>query len=182
MDKLNTDPVILDIVLKGISSLFKNTLMEPHHYSDKYWLLVASQNQIGWDNFLKGRISTDFATLQDSYITPSQRTPKNNGTTWTTNIAALVMKQWLDLWKQRNEDRHGNDKETKNKARLEQIYHEVELLYSRAHEAPPHTINTIYKCDLDTQLQKHPTELVAWLANWLPVVEAELLRQRHTQT
>ena len=175
LEKLGTDPVIIDIVLDGISSHFEDTLLCPNHYPDNYWLLVASQNQIGWDNFLKGRLSQEFATL-------SQRTTKNNGITWTTTLSAFVLAQWLLLWTQRNEDRHGKDKEEQSEARLEQLYREVELLYSRADEAPTRVNDTIFRCDLETQLQKKHAELVAWLANWLPVVEAETRRTRQNQT
>jgi hypothetical protein len=62
---------------------------------------------------------------------------------------------------------------------MEQLHCEVELLYEKADEAPPEALEAIFRCDLDTQLLKSHAELVAWLANWIPVVDATLRKQRN---
>jgi hypothetical protein len=180
MSNLNTNPALMEIVIDGISAYLKDEpQIDDTNYNGIYCLLIASQNNIGRDNFLKGMLSIHFATHQDTYTPTEEQSNKKKGTTWTTTMAAFVLGQWLKLWKQQNEDHHGKDKAAQTKARMEQLHREVELLYEKADEAPPEALEDIFKCDLETQLLKSYAELVAWLANWIPVVDAKLRKQRN---
>ena len=179
LEKMNTHPILQDIVLDGIRNHIEDQTMDPYKYPDNYQLLVASQNNIGWDNFLKGRLSTHWAEHQEQHLRNTDEvTNKRNGTTWTTNLAATLLDQWYRLWKQRNEDKHGKEWKERLAAKYDQIRRKVTLLYENAANAPEHLMDSIYTCDLETQLEKTPSELVAWLANWMPVYEDHIRQQR----
>jgi hypothetical protein len=73
--------------------------------------LVEEQGTIGWTNFLKGRLATQWALHQDRHLNDRKlKTSKRKGTTWATNFASTMLNEWLALWKLRNEDMHGRDK------------------------------------------------------------------------
>lgn len=178
LDKMTTHETIKHIILDGIILHFSGHQPNPNQYPAAYQHIVTSQNEIGWDNFLKGRLSLHFATMQEYHIKAmGDSATIKNGTAWSTQLATMIIEQWFLLWKQRNDDRHGKDLEARIKAQTDQIRREVEQLYERAAEVPEKVINSVFKCDLDTQLRKSHSELIAWLANWIPVVEASLLRQ-----
>jgi hypothetical protein len=115
----------------------------------------------------------------------TQKTAKRNGIIWATNLASTMLNEWLALWKLRNEDMHVRDKTAQIRARTVQIRREVELLYEQADQGPePNYIDhTIYRHDLETQLEKTTAELIGWLSNWAPVVHQhqQLLKQQQLQ-
>jgi len=179
LEKANTHPILLELALDGIMLHIDDKLPEPDKYPDDYRMLVQAQNSIGWDNFLKGRLSKLWSHHQQHHLqTTDSITNKNNGTTWATNLATTLLDQWHRLWKVRNEERHGKDWAAQALARKDQITREVSLLYENATDVPQHLSDNIYTCDLETHLQKQPAELVAWLANWMPIYEDHIRKQR----
>jgi hypothetical protein len=52
-----------------------------------------------------------------------------NAQTWSVQIIQTIFEQWLELWKLRNEDRHGRDWQAQKIADKEQVIREKELLY-----------------------------------------------------
>ena len=103
---------------------------------------------------------------------------RKNGTVWATNLAAQLLQQWWNLWEDRNHVRHGKDKEQQWKKKQEQLQREVELLYEKADELPADLLDHIFRRPLEEQMAKSPGDIKAWLANWLPVVEKEELKQQ----
>ena len=63
---------------------------------------VHSQNKIGWEHFLKGRLSHKWLTLQDHYCKDEQLSPNHNNFTWDTNTIAQLIKMGLNLWDYQN--------------------------------------------------------------------------------
>ena len=182
LEDMKTHPILQDIALDGITKHLEDRQPDPYRYPEEYHMLVQAQNSIGWDNFLKGRFSKLWSHHQQQHIQrTSEVTNRNNGTTWATNLATTLLAQWHKLWTLRNEEKHGKDWEQQTKAKHEQIRREVTQLYENAAEAPPEHLDSIYTCDLDTQLQKQPAELAAWLANWMPLYEQHTQQQRRSQ-
>ena len=184
LDAAETNLELMTIALDGIQSVLTGSgTLDHHRYPAQYRQLVEEQEAIGWTNFLKGRLTTQWAIHQDRHLKERKlKTSKRNGTTWATNLASAMLNEWLALWKIRNEDRHGRDKTTQTRVRAEQIRREVELLYEQADQAPPNYSNHIYRHDLETQLDKTTAELIGWLSNWAPVVHQHqqyLKQQQH---
>ena len=76
------------------------------------------------------------------------------------------------MWKMRNEDKHGREAITRASAKTEQVRREVEMMYEMADSAPNDTsTDHIFKDDLITQLKKTTSELIAYVANWLPFLK-----------
>jgi hypothetical protein len=156
LDAVDTNLELMIIALDGIQSvLTSNGTLDPHIYSAPYSQLVEEQGTIGWTNFLKGQLTTQWTLHQDRHLKDKKlKTAKHNGTTWATNLASTMLNEWLALWKIRNEDRHGRDKTAQTRAKAAQIRREVELLYEQADQAPPNYTDHIYRHDLETQLEK----------------------------
>jgi hypothetical protein len=176
-----TNLELMTIAIDGLHAVLNDTNMDHSKYPPIYQQLLEEQESIGWTNFLKGRMTTQWALHQNRHFKErGLLNSKTNGTTWATNLASKMLNEWLGLWKIRNEDRHGKDRVAQTKARAEQIRREVELLYEQADQAPPANIDHIYKNNLETQLEKTTAELIGWLSNWGPVVHQhqQQLRQQ----
>jgi hypothetical protein len=88
----NTDPVLANIVIDGISLWFRQTPQTPKSTSPTYDELIISQGQIGWSQLLLGRCSREWAPLETDYLqrTDSIFTPRNHGTLWLSSIIQLI--------------------------------------------------------------------------------------------
>jgi hypothetical protein len=53
-------------------------------------------------------------------------------------VIDYLFKQWLELWKLRNEERHGMDAETRARAEKAQAHREVCQLYDLKENIPDH--------------------------------------------
>jgi hypothetical protein len=68
----------------------------------------------------------------------------------------------IPLWKTRNDERHGWDKESRNSAQREVLHHELEEIYSHKHQYPQQVqrlLRETYKA--------HTQETVTKIADWL---------------
>jgi hypothetical protein len=127
---LKTSPLLLEILIGGIQAWFS---LEPFDESDfpvKYAQLLREQRSIGWSQVFQGRISTQWALLQNDYYDGFPPVRGRDGTSWSRNILCHVFSQWLLLWDSRNADRHGQDATSQNIARRDQALRELALLYT----------------------------------------------------
>ena len=84
------------------------------------------QNEIGWTNFYKGRISTKWEQVQQSHYNRSK--PKKADTNqWATAIISAMWQGFLLMWEDRNDDQHGRDS-------IEIAVKERELLLQKVHQ------------------------------------------------
>jgi hypothetical protein len=112
LDAAETNLELMTIALDGIQSVFTSTTLDHSRYSHIYGQLLEEQAYAGRTNFLKGRLTTQWALHQDSHLNETTRlhTSKRNGTTWANNLASTMLNEWLSIWKLRNEGRHGREK------------------------------------------------------------------------
>ena len=138
LDKIDTDPQLLDLMREGLHSVLfphrhpDNAIKVPTGYED----LAANQADIGWSQILKGKLSIDWQIRQQAYL-GDKSTKKKNGQTWTTDVVSTIFEQWLNLWNLRNTDRHGRDQASKAQAENLQAIRELYQLYDLKDYQPP---------------------------------------------
>ena len=98
MKTLHTPPSIIKVILQYVSTYYKilptDTSESPQHIlSEELHLCIKKQNEIGWGQFIRGRIS------KDSQKTMYKHYRLNNlGRFYTGNIwARKVIKSLLDI-------------------------------------------------------------------------------------
>lgn len=132
-DTVKCDPYLMDILQDGLRRLHQNTESPQHDtYPDRYQRLIETQNRIGWDQLYKGRWSTHWGELQTQYSQSLNNSTKKvpSGAEWVLAMGRLLIDQWLVLWAQRNEDRHGKDERQNTLLRLHVIRSQLEELYT----------------------------------------------------
>ena len=75
-------------------------------------LILAQQNDIGWDHLFLGRFSLEWGQLQDDYYARQvnrDKTKRRTGHQWQVTIIGKLWEQWFLVWDMRNADKHGVD-------------------------------------------------------------------------
>jgi hypothetical protein len=138
--------------------------------------VIRQQNLIGWRQLIKGRFSNEWSKLQvDHYARMRSRrgTPdKRSGHRWQIKLIRLIWKEWMKLWKLRNEELHGRN--AAEKARLERRAVELELreVYERRNHLEPRVRELL----LTREEHEHVRQPVWVTRNWL-AVNAPIIRE-----
>jgi hypothetical protein len=88
------------------------------------------ETTIGWDHFLRGKLSHEWANLQQDYIYRTQPSSTFDRAKWIRLIIKPLILNCLDLWTLRNEERHGHDTASKQNKLAEQAQRDLRAIYS----------------------------------------------------
>lgn len=168
MTELNTPPDMMELLLEGLKSVFENRGPETIHVPPTVHHIATAQQTIGWEHILRGRLTKLWSSTQQQHLGEFQ--PKNNGQTWATDIIQLLLQGWLDLWHQRNGDRHGRDVATKQQIAKAQAIRELELLYSFKDMVMPRH-QWLFDTPLQARMSLRTYHIRAFIANWKSVIE-----------
>lgn len=117
----------------GLTSFFTNSPPDfterfPDGYSSTpYFALIDRQNAIGWDHFIRGKLSTEWELSQYFYAKKYGLQKASEG--WLITLIRLLATSSYQLWEIRNDCRHGKDAATQRQALQEQTQRELRCLY-----------------------------------------------------
>jgi len=122
----------VDILRDGVTHFHRQLgPLSPNQYPAQYTRLITNQNAIGWEHLYRGKWSADWCILQDQYCSgPYSNELALPGTSWILGIGRVLIDQWLQLWKLRNEDRHGVDSLKNSLVREQMLHAELHDLYN----------------------------------------------------
>ena len=86
------------------------------------------------------------------------------GANWILAIGRILIDQWLQLWKQRNADRHGEDNKKHSQLREQLLHAELQEIYTYQHQVCPSDKNLFYATAED-HIRHHPNHDT--LENWI---------------
>ena len=155
----------------------------------KYHRLVAQQNSIGWRQLFNGRLSTEWARLQeDHYHVSKQKMDTTatgtsfhnsrasryarNGTSWTSAIIVELWEQWYKVWILRNTDIHGHDQETRLKHQIEVDRQRLQTIYQNRQKLEPSIQDLLFSTVEEHQRKCSPQAI----QNWLSINEAVFMQ------
>lgn len=167
--ELDTHIDLLDLLLDSIYALLHGQNLNDIPVKDSVQHVAQSQGAIGWSELLKGRLSNAWKSKQQEHL-GGRATAKKNGQTWATQVAAKLLELWLDLWHERNMDRHGRDSTTRAEAEKRQAIYELHQLYEHKNNIPA-THQWILARPIETLLQWPSYMLVAFLGAYKPIID-----------
>jgi hypothetical protein len=132
--------------------------------------VAEAQAEVGWHQILKGRFVKQWSLAHDKYL-GSRSTKQQNGGTWITKVITAWFQQWLDLWKIRNEDRHGRDEATKRQAKDRQTIREIIQFYKHHDTRVDPTHQWHFNIPIQERMQGNISSQRIWLNTWKPVIE-----------
>jgi hypothetical protein len=117
------------------------------------------QCEIGWDEFLRGRIASSWGTIMHSYYRRLNLPAHRNGTTWTVRVISSTWDIFLKTWLTRNGLKHGADDTENRQIRERDIDQQIRnaYTYDRNCIPPQHSalftnINDTVSKSLDTKI------------------------------
>ena len=112
-NKYNIDPhlrILLTRIIKGLPcDLHHICQAHPTFPITDYKLLLHSQHQIGWINFLKGYPSKQWVCHQRRYITEMYIDEKFTNQNWLPSVYRVLYKTYYERWTLRNQTQHRTD-------------------------------------------------------------------------
>lgn len=118
--QLHTDPIIANILLRGIQAWRNHTPLPTSEYRTLYHSIIHEQDKIGWRQIFNGRISNKWSSIQEKFD------PDPN---WGKRVISTIWKHWEDLWQLRNNSQHGDTPESKSQIRDETVRAELQMIY-----------------------------------------------------
>jgi hypothetical protein len=163
-DSSYRDPLLMDILRTGLHAYFTNTPPDfdkqfPRDPEERFpagsWVnsyhdLINQQQDIGWDHFLRGKLSKEWTKVQFQYAHRNGKAETSSG--WVPHLIKLLANSSFDAWKIRNSSRHGNDTASKRMSHIDHIQWEVHAMYWLKSSALPQD-QTILRASLDAHLQ-----------------------------
>jgi hypothetical protein len=184
---LNTDPALARILVHSLSLWFQGQpVIGPAVSNPKYHRLLAQQQSIGWRQLFNGRMSKEWARLQDDYYynskqrmesrAPGTRTTTSsatrytrNGTGWTCEIIVTLWDQWYKVWTLRNSVIHGHDQETRVKHQIEVDQQRLQTIYRHRQQLEPSVQDLLFPTIDEHQRIYGPQAIRNWLSINEPV-------------
>ena len=170
------DPYLLDILRDGLLRFHRELDTIPQsHYPRCYAALIQSQNDIGWDQLYRGRWSVEWRQQQDNYMTNHPDGLPISGSDWVRGLGRLLIDQWFQLWKLRNDDRHGKDQEQQRILRERIIHASIREMYTYRSKVCP-ADRHIFHESAEEHIQRHPllNSMEDWLLNYRPMILASV--------
>jgi len=178
LQRLQTNEQLAQLLVRAIQGQMQHPPTPPYPCPQELLPIWVAQDALGWNQILQGRMTKEWGKFHEQTL--GQNTShKNNGTTWTTAIIDYLFGQWLTVWKQRNEDRHGREQHTKNQAALTLAIREATALYSKKGHLLPQDEWMLEK-PLEEILQWPYNTLKIWLTLWTPLIEKSYQTQLET--
>jgi exonuclease III len=135
--------------------------------NDPYIQLRHSQDDIGWDQFLRGKLSEDWNRLQHRYACRHSKNEQSKN--WLQWLVRYMASQLYNLWLSRNRDRHGHDSASQYQAKLLQTRRDITEMYSFLDKVLPHD-RDLFCSSLDAHLIQPLSQLKGWLAVNKPLI------------
>jgi hypothetical protein len=162
---MDTNPHLSDILRHGILLWFSHAHYDPATVPQQFRLLVQEQNAIGWHHIFRGKLSKEWSRHQARHLARREQPDiKKSGNQWSRSVICHFLQRWLQLWKLRNNSRHGEDAETVAIALRAQVLRELHQVYSFRHDIIPRDQDLFYPT-VELHIAAHPSTSV--IQNWL---------------
>lgn len=175
------DPHLLDILRDGLTRYhLELEALRIQDYPAQYSQLICTQNSIGWDQLYKGRWSIQWTQLQDQYAEQSAQTGTLKGKQWLLGLGRLLIDQWFQVWKMRNEDRHTRDNTNLAELRAQLIHTELRHLYTYRLQVCP-IDRHLFQESVEAHIQHQSSldVLEDWIHTYKPAILASVEQAHH---
>jgi hypothetical protein len=173
---INTPESLLADIHHGILSLESKT---PKSVSASRSIAAADQFTLGWDAFLRGRIS-----IQWQYAFTSGEDCDRNSMKWAGNLVLHILQYSQQLWTYRCGVLHGHDKEESRQHHREDLLHQIQVAYEDYSKDPfcvPSDWHSLFHCPLHTYYLSDRDTLACWLKSYSEAQQQQALLMARQQ-
>ena len=167
------------LLIDGISDYLQDSQLEcPQQYPDSLQELIEEQRIIGWDQLMKGRISTLWITIHLQQLKRRKLTITNfnSGIGWSSHLINIIWKNIHSVWITRNLARHGKDQVEQQLKRKQQCIDEISCYYeykSNNQLLLSPAMHSMFYTSLQHHLQSESElhQLQTWLCTYREVID-----------
>ena len=168
------DPTLADILINGTNSVLSGSPIQIQRYPAKYHNLITQQSSLGWINFLRGFVTIEWTSVEQSSSKFHPAKP---------TILSCLPTLWssiFQIWSFRCDQRHSKSLQHHESELRRQALLQVTNLYSLRQRVLP-TDRHIFYSDMSAHLTESTSNLQAWLANHQPYLHQSVLQaqQQH---
>ena len=103
MKTLHTPPSLIKVILHHVSTYYKisatnNSESPQHSLSDELHFCIKKQSEIGWGQFIRGRISKDFQKTMHKHYRLNNQGRSYTGKTWMRKVIKSLLDTHIDEW------------------------------------------------------------------------------------
>jgi exonuclease III len=166
LTKSSTDDQLQETIIDSIDRAIANRSVSTH---GPFHRALEAQERIGWIHMLQGYWSQEWqaAYVHTYKIPPDENRKEKNKrilhmACWQKNLIQHVWEEMIKLWKLRNDERHGWDKESRDISRREVLHYELAEIYGRKNEYPLR-VQRLLRASYEVHIQETVTKLADWL-------------------
>ena len=173
---VNTEPELYSLIRKIFNMIIMGNdgpFNEDISSSSTHRQLIREQNNIGWMQFFKGRMSRKFREIQHEYYEElreemeEQEGKKLNmrydGKWWTTNLIRRIVYYSLTQWQIRNNNVHDLINELENRERNKDEINNKIIEWYEKKEVAPTSMRYLFRVPLIDRCMKAMRSREAWL-------------------
>ena len=125
-------------------------------------MAVQNQNDIGWYNLLKGRVSKYWKQAQEIHYRTMKKDKKFSGNTWGIQLILELWGYSESIWLHRNDCKYGEGSEVlerqreRNKPIVDKLYEEYDTKLSESDKA-------LFHLPKSERMRRHPKQTKKWI-------------------
>ena len=128
MNTFQTKRHLRDVLMDTLDEWLKTGVVDYENYPIEFENAIITQGRIGWKQFLLGKLSKAWSTLQGNSTMKNGKIREAHS--WAAMMVKTTLTQIIKLWYQRNDDVHENNAETRRQTKLERLRDTIEYLFS----------------------------------------------------
>ena len=168
MRKITTAPETRQLVLKRLQHwrLHQHLVPFTEAVPDEFGLreAVSAQDDIGWYNFLLGRLSNKWSDVQARYLESIQS--RSSGRRWTIAILEKLWDISWDMWEQRNGIAH-DPLHHRRIAKLHEMQRQVREIFGEGSDALLPRDKRLFNKGVDRLTDGSETDMQQWITSVL---------------
>lgn len=175
--QINSDsPTITQFFANAIIQVIQNKNWRPDiNTIQQEWLpVVLSQQEIGWSNILRGRLTKSLTEAIDQ-----QTNHHGSGEKWIVASIKSIWKTMLKLWSIRNSTLHDKTREKEEQLWMEIMHNKVQKCYEVKHQLTAIDRAKLFDSPIEELLRKDKETIKAWLTMAVRVIR---LHRRQDKT
>ncbi len=154
-------PIMRIIIPEAIRQWTEGETNECNSEARQGKALWEAQKELGWEQFIKGRVHYKFVDIQEAYQVVHNH-QNQDGAQWMSRIIAIIWRWIHKTWMARNEILHGNTITEQQKIKRNRIIDRVRRCYKEQWKIP-WKLRQRMKTEMEDKIREPTSELKAWL-------------------
>ena len=126
---------------------------------------LNQQQEICWENLLKGQIAKGWAKYQEIYYRHESKDRKLNGSAWKSIVIKAIWKYIQNIWLDQCNQKHKNKSEENRERKKEELLIEIKKWYDEWQNKIRYMDRFLFHVSYDSRARQNSEQLRRWKIN-----------------